>query len=109
MGAAVEVVSRAEASARAAQSAVRGAAKADADFVVERVTRLGEICVTGETMLDRLLVQLCLDVVRYRDVLKVAPRSAPPVETAPAPARAHRPRRQRGRPPRAGAGARNAA
>ena len=50
IGAAVDVVSRAEASARAAQAAVkrrRGsagpAAKADADFVVERVARLGEI------------------------------------------------------------------
>src|SRR5215471_21170365 len=89
IGAAVEVVSRAEASARAAQTAVRGAAKADADFVVERVARLGEICRNGETMLDMLLGQLTLDVARFRDVLKVTPRSAPPaVEPSPAPARA---------------------
>ena len=93
IGAAVEVVSRAEASARAAQAAVRGAARADADFVVERVARLGEICRNGETMLDMLLGQLTLDVGRFRDVLKVTPRSAPAPEAAPAPARAQRRRR----------------
>src|SRR5881394_1616455 len=37
ISAAVDVVSRAEASARAAQATVRGTAKADADFVVDRV------------------------------------------------------------------------
>ena len=94
IGAAVEVVSRAETAARSAQAAVRGPAKADADFVVERVTRLGEICRNGETMLDMLLGQLTLDVARFRDVLKVAPRTAAPVvEAAPAPARAQRRRR----------------
>ena len=81
-------------STRAAQSAVRGAAKADADFVVERVARLGEICRNGETMLDMLLGQLTLDVARFRDVLKVAPRTpAPAAEPPPAPARAQRRRR----------------
>ena len=70
---------------------MRGAARADADFVVERVARLGEICRNGETMLDMLLGQLTLDVARFRDVLKVTPRSAPPAE--PAPARAQRRRR----------------
>jgi DNA-binding transcriptional regulator GbsR (MarR family) len=94
IGAAVDVVSRAEASARAAQAAVRGAAKADADFVVERVARLGEICRNGETMLDMLLGQLTLDVARFRDVLKVTPRAPAPVaEAATAPARAQRRRR----------------
>ena len=83
IGAAVEVVSRAEASARAAQAAVRGAAKADADFVVERVARLGEICRNGETMLDMLLGQLTLDVGRFRDVLKVAPRAPAPAGGEP--------------------------
>jgi len=87
IGAAVEVVSRAETAARAAQAAVRGPAKADADFVVERVTRLGEICRNGETMLDMLLGQLTLDVARFRDVLKVAPRTAAPVAEAAPPAR----------------------
>src|SRR5499427_7867697 len=93
IGAAVEVVSRAEASARAAQAAVRGAARADADFVVERVARLGEICRNGETMLDMLLGQLTLDVARFRDVLKVTPRAPAPVAESPAPARAQRRRR----------------
>jgi DNA-binding transcriptional regulator GbsR (MarR family) len=83
IGAAVEVVGRAETVARAAQAAVRGPAKADADFVVERVERLGDICRNGETMLDMLLGQLTLDVARFRDVLKVAPRAAPAAEAAP--------------------------
>ena len=73
ISAAVDVVSRAEASARAAQAAVRGPARVDADFVVDRVARLGEICRNGETMLDMLLGQLTLDVARFRDVLKVTP------------------------------------
>ena len=94
ISAAVDVVSRAEASARAAQVTVRGPARADADFVVDRVQRLGEICRNGETMLDMLLGQLTLDVARFRDVLKVTPRTTTPaVEPAPAPARAHRRRR----------------
>jgi DNA-binding transcriptional regulator GbsR (MarR family) len=94
IGAAVDVVSRAEASARAAQAAVRGAAKADADFVVERVARLGEICRNGETMLDMLLGQLTLDVARFRDVLKVTPRAAEPA-AEPAPAAKRRADRKR--------------
>jgi DNA-binding transcriptional regulator GbsR (MarR family) len=84
IGAAVEAVGRAESAARAAQLAlgtpVAGArrAKADADFVVERVARLGDICRLGETLLDMLLGQLTLDVGRFRDVLKVAPGQAEP-------------------------------
>ena len=94
IGAAVEVVGRAEAAARAAAaSAARATTKADADFVVERVVRLGDICRNGETMLDMLLGQLTLDVGRFRDVMKVAP-PAPSAEpkTAP-PAREQRRRR----------------
>jgi DNA-binding transcriptional regulator GbsR (MarR family) len=90
ISAAVEVVGRAEAAARAAQTAGRGAtatpagrrAKADADFVLERVERLGDICRLGETMLDMLLGQLTLDVAKFRDVLKVPPR--PPAAAEPA-------------------------
>jgi len=94
ISAAVDVVSRAEASARAAQAAVRGPARVDADFVVDRVSRLGEICRNGETMLDMLLGQLTLDVARFRDVLKVTPRTTTPtVEPAHAPAGAQRRRR----------------
>src|SRR5262245_159730 len=68
IAAAVEVVGRAEASARAAAQATgRGASagrrtRAEADFVLERVARLGDICRIGETMLDMLLGQLTLDV-----------------------------------------------
>src|SRR5215470_3759169 len=63
IGAAVEIVERAQASARRVQGAGRAGvgtpagrrAKADADFVVERLERLGDICRIGETMLDMLL------------------------------------------------------
>jgi DNA-binding transcriptional regulator GbsR (MarR family) len=81
IGAAVEVVGRAEASARRALRAAgtTGAptakrARGDADFVVERIARLGDICRIGETMLDMLLGQLTLDVGKFRDVLKVPPQ-----------------------------------
>jgi DNA-binding transcriptional regulator GbsR (MarR family) len=87
IAAAVEVVARAEASARAAaQATARTAAagrrtRAEADFVLERIARLGEICKIGETMLDMLLGQLTLDVGRFRDVLKVPARE--PAEPPP--------------------------
>jgi HTH-type transcriptional regulator, glycine betaine synthesis regulator len=80
IGAAVEVVGRAESVARQAQAALGAPtpsgrrAKAEADFLLERVSRLGEICRLGETLLDMLLGQLTLDVGRFRDVLKVAPQ-----------------------------------
>jgi len=89
IGAAVEVVGRAESVARLAQVALAvpaagtRRAKAEADFLVERVTRLGEICRLGETLLDMLLGQLTLDVGRFRDVLKVAPQEAAPPEAGP--------------------------
>lgn len=100
IGAAVEVVSRAEASARSVQSAARHAssnpttrrARAEADFVVERLTRLGDICRNGETMLDMLLGQLTLDVNRFRDVLKV-PRREPALPEEPPPREQQRRRR----------------
>ncbi|HMC94074.1 MAG TPA: ArsR family transcriptional regulator [Polyangia bacterium] len=100
IGAAVEVVGRAESVARLAQVALGSPAagtrkaKVEADFLVERVTRLGEICRLGETLLDMLLGQLTLDVGRFRDVLKVAPgQGAPapaPTTVATAPARRRR-------------------
>lgn len=101
IGAAVEVVGRAEQAARAAQAAHTGSgpqrrAKAEADFVVERVARLGEICRVGETMLDMLLGQLTLDVGRFRDAFKVPASLEPPAAReapSPAPARAQRRRR----------------
>ncbi len=97
IGAAVEVVGRAEATARAAQAELEKPgsarrAKADADFVVERVARLGDICRLGETMLDMLLGQLTLDVGRFRHVLKVP---APPEDGAAQPPEAAQPHRRR--------------
>lgn len=47
----------------------------DAAFVAERLDRLHDICLLGQTMLDMLLGQLKLDVGRFRDVLRVAPRA----------------------------------
>ena len=101
IGAAVEVVGRAEETARAAQAALSGAsaprrAKAEADFVVERVVRLGDICRLGETMLDMLLGQLTLDVGQFRDAFKVPATlgaATPSEPSAPIPARAQRRRR----------------
>src|SRR5215470_12277820 len=87
IGAAVALVERAVAGARATQAALRGASspaarrlKAEAEFAAARLERLSEICRLGETMLDMLLGQLTLDVGRFRDVLKVEP--PPPGEPA---------------------------
>jgi DNA-binding transcriptional regulator GbsR (MarR family) len=83
IGAAVEVVGRAEASARRALRATSGAGttaarrtRTDAHIVVERVGRLGDICRIGETMLDMLLGQLTLDVGKFRHVLAVPSAAA---------------------------------
>ena len=90
IGAAVDVVSRAEASARAAQAAVRGAAQGRRRLRRRARRALGEICRNGETMLDMLLGQLTLDVGRFRDVLKVRaartrPRGGEPAAACPHP------------------------
>ena len=103
IGAAVEVVGRAETTARAAVAGQTGAAagrraRAEADFVLERVSRLGEICRLGETMLDMLLGQLTLDVGRFRDAFKVPPPLEAP-GPSPAPAARPLPRRGRGADP----------
>src|SRR5215471_5461506 len=85
IGAAVEIVERAEADARAAQAALRGATTAaarrlreEADFTAERLARLREICRLGETMLDMLLGQLTLDVGRFRETFKADAGPAEP-------------------------------
>lgn len=80
--AAVDTVDRALAGARSARTAARGTTRKDAEFALERLERLGEICRLGETMLDMLLGQLTLDVGRFRDALKVdaADRPAPTPE-----------------------------
>lgn len=90
IGAAVEVVERATEGAKAARAALMGARaatakrqRAEAEFTVERLERLREICRLGETLLDMLLGQLTLDVGRFRDVLKV-PAGPPPADEAPA-------------------------
>jgi DNA-binding transcriptional regulator GbsR (MarR family) len=72
IAAALEVVEKAEAGARAAAASARGAkARAEAEFVGARLLRLQEICRMGQAMLDMLLGQLKLDVGVYREVLRV--------------------------------------
>jgi len=50
-------------------AAVRGGDADDAAFVSQRLDRLHDVCLLGQTMLDMLLGQLKLDVARFRDVL----------------------------------------
>jgi DNA-binding transcriptional regulator GbsR (MarR family) len=87
IGAAVEVVARAVAGARAAEAAAPKRLAAEAAFTAGRLERLHEICALGETLLDMLLGQLTMDVGRFRDVLKVEaqtpPRSAKGAKAAP--------------------------
>ena len=118
IGAAVEVVGRAEKSARAAQTAGAGPgaprrAHAAGAIGGERVAPRGEECRLGETMLDMLLGQLTLDVGRFRDAFKVSSTSEPSKGSEPAatgstppqaggPARGPRGRRSRPDPTRSG-------
>jgi DNA-binding transcriptional regulator GbsR (MarR family) len=70
ISAALEIVAKAEGEAKAARAAAKGAEKKEADFTVQRLERLHEICRMGEVMLDMLLGHMKLDVSRFRDVLK---------------------------------------
>ena len=106
IGAAVEVVERAEAAraapGRAGADRRRRRGQAEADFTVERLERLREICELGETMLDMLLGQLTLDVGRFRDAAAASNRPpAPRADGTAAPAPAARARdRVKSRPER---------
>lgn len=77
IAAAVSVVEKAKRDVAAVRNA-GSRQNDDAAFVGERLDRLHDICLLGQTMLDMLLGQLKLDVGRFRDVLRVAP----PRETA---------------------------
>jgi DNA-binding transcriptional regulator GbsR (MarR family) len=71
--AAIGLVTEAEARAKAAKAATRGAPaalRAEVDFTAQRLAKLHEICSMGAVMLDMLLGHLKLDVGRFRDVLK---------------------------------------
>jgi DNA-binding transcriptional regulator GbsR (MarR family) len=83
IAAAVAVVEQARAGAEAVHASARGKLKAEAQFVVERLQRLDDVCRLGQTMLDMLLGQLHLDVGRFRDVLRDPP--AEPSAAAPRP------------------------
>jgi DNA-binding transcriptional regulator GbsR (MarR family) len=67
---AVETMTRAEAAARQAMEAMPEAERPPVDHTAQRLARLREVCVLGETMLDMLLGQLSLDVGRFRDVFR---------------------------------------
>jgi DNA-binding transcriptional regulator GbsR (MarR family) len=102
IGAAVEVVKRAVAGARAAEASAPRRLAAEAAFTAGRLERLHEICALGETLLDMLLGQLTMDVGRFRDVLKVEAQA--PTENTQAAVRPKLPRAPRrraaGRPPK---------
>ena len=106
ISAAVEAVQRAETGARAVAAAVKAATigagkrlRGEAEFAVDRLVKLGDVCRLGETMLDMLLGQLTLDVGRFRDVLKADAGPPPPAPAEPAapPARAPAAREKKGR------------
>jgi HTH-type transcriptional regulator, glycine betaine synthesis regulator len=86
IGAAVEVLARARGAVAAVRATIVKArsgdgARAEAAFIAERLDRLNDICLLGQTLLDMLLGQLKLDVSQFRDVLRVAPvpaADAPP-------------------------------
>ncbi len=88
IAAAIAIVERAKAGAKAAQASARGKRKIEAKFVVERLQRLDDICRLGQTMLDMLLGQLRLDVGRFLEVLQVPPLDIVPTATATATATA---------------------
>ncbi len=71
IAAASDVMEKAEVTARAARAGARGKLRDGADFTLDRLTRLREICRLGETLLDMLIGNLTLDVGKFRDVLKV--------------------------------------
>lgn len=77
IAAAIAVVEKAKAGARTARAGARGKARAEADFVSQRLQRLDDICRLGQTMLDMLLGSLRLDVGRFLEVLRVAPSALP--------------------------------
>src|SRR3569833_4713214 len=68
IAAAVSTVEAAKRDVAAARRDSSGDAD-DASFVSERLARLHDVCLLGQTMLDMLLGQLKLDVARFRDVL----------------------------------------
>jgi DNA-binding transcriptional regulator GbsR (MarR family) len=74
---AVKIVKEAKTHAATVGQAARGEQQADAAFVAERLDRLHDICVLGQTMLDMLLGQMKLDVGSFRDILRVKPQSPP--------------------------------
>lgn len=78
---AVSVVTRAVSEARKARARARAAARREADFVADRLERLRDICLLGETILNALLGDLRLDIGRFREVLRVPnPKGRPAPE-----------------------------
>ena len=70
IGAALELVAKAESRARSAAPKRSRNLRANVDFTLQRLERLHEIYRMGEVMLDMLLGHLKLDVGRFRAVMK---------------------------------------
>jgi DNA-binding transcriptional regulator GbsR (MarR family) len=70
IGAALDLVSKAESRARSARRNAPATVRASVDFTLQRLERLHELYKMGEVMLDMLLGHLKLDVGRFRAVMK---------------------------------------
>ncbi len=70
IGAALDLVTRAEGRARTARRNAPATLRPNIDFTLQRLERLHELYRMGETMLDMLLGHLKLDVGRFRAVMK---------------------------------------
>jgi DNA-binding transcriptional regulator GbsR (MarR family) len=70
IGAAVELVAKAETRARAVRRNAPATLRPNIDFTVERLEKLHELYRMGEVMLDMLVGHMKLDVGRFRAVMK---------------------------------------
>ncbi len=67
---ATEQIEGALASARAARRALRGSAREEADFVIERMERLHTVYSAGQKLLDLLLTTLRIDITKVRSLFR---------------------------------------
>jgi DNA-binding transcriptional regulator GbsR (MarR family) len=70
IGAALDLVTKAETRARSARRNAPATLRPSVDFTLQRLERLHELYRMGEVMLDMLLGHLKLDVGRFRAVMK---------------------------------------
>jgi DNA-binding transcriptional regulator GbsR (MarR family) len=65
-----EHIERALALAREVRRGLRGGARADADFAIERMERLQTLYSAGQKLLDLLLTTLRIDITKYRSFFR---------------------------------------